>query len=307
MVPPAGNGKASLTGRAPVRLTSAMSFIHWAQRLDGRVPRRLLAGAANFLGKLRAGDRRRFAVDERGRWINRQPEATFVTPELFTAHFAQVRASVLEYWCQYYTPGEGDVVVDVGAGIGEDAAVFSRLVGPNGRVIAIEAHPGTFDCLRETVKRSGLANVTLVHCAVADREGRVTIEDSAQHLGNALVAKAGGGGIEVAVRTLDDLAGELGIARIDLLKMNIEGAEGPAIKGMARCAAMTRHAAISCHDFVADAGGRDDWFRTRATVQTALEGFGFTVRRRADAAHPWLRDTLYGERPAGAVNEPNPR
>jgi len=239
------------------------------------------------------GDARRFGVDGAGRWVNIQPEATFVSPDVYTPYYAQVEASVMDYWCAFDRPGPGDTIIDVGAGIGEDAVVFSKLVGPSGRVIAIEAHPGTFACLQGTIERSGLANVVAVQCAIADREGVLTMSDDDAHLANS-VLKAGGG-VDVPARTLDALLAELGIGEVGLLKMNIEGAERPAMAGMRGSAPRIRTVAISCHDFVADAGGGAD-FRTRDVVRPALEAMGYKVRQRAEAAHPWLRDTLYGTR-----------
>lgn len=239
------------------------------------------------------GDARRFGVDGAGHWLNIQPEATFVSPDIYTPYYAQVEAAVMDYWCAYDRPKAGDTIVDVGAGIGEDAVVFSRLVGPSGRVIAIEAHPGTFACLQGTIARSGLANVVAVQCAIADREGMLTMSDDSAHLANSMLKS--GSGVDVPAKTLDALLAELGIETVDLLKMNIEGAERPAMAGMTASAPRIRNAAISCHDFVADAGGGDE-FQTREFVRPALEAMGFTVRQRGEAAHPWLRDTLYGTR-----------
>ena len=103
----------------------------------------MLAQAANGLLALR-GDRRRFGVNLSGHWLNIQPEATFVSPDVYTPYYAQVKAAVLDTWYAFDQPMEGNTIIDVGAGIGEDAVVFSKLVGLSGRVVAIEAHPGTF-------------------------------------------------------------------------------------------------------------------------------------------------------------------
>lgn len=240
------------------------------------------------------GDRRRFAVDSAGHWLNIQPEATFISPDVYTPYYSHVEAAVLDYWCPFERPGPGDTIIDVGAGIGEDAVVFSKLVGPTGRVVAIEAHPATFACLKETIARSGLENVLAVQCAIADREGMLSMSDDNEHLANSMLKS--GGGIDVPAKTLDALLAELGIEQVDLLKMNIEGAERPALAGMTRSASSIRKAAISCHDFVADGGSGGDEFRTRAFVRPALEAMGFTVRQRTDAPHPWTRDTVYGTR-----------
>ena len=178
------------------------SVFQLAEKLDRTGLRRPIAAVASTMMKLRA-DERRFEVDELGRWVNRLPEATFVSPDIHTAHYAQVEAMVLDYWCAFYRPSEGDMVVDVGAGIGEDAVVFGKLTGSAGRVIAIEAHPGTFAALRATVGRSGLTNVTPVQRAISEEDGVLRIGDSAAHLGNSVISGNADG---VEVRALDHVA-----------------------------------------------------------------------------------------------------
>lgn len=263
-----------------------------ARALDRGPTRKLLAWGASGAMALR-GDARRFSVDTAGRWVNRQPEATFVSPDIFTSFVSQVEAKALDAWCHDYTPAQGDVVVDLGAGFGNEVVVFSRLVGASGRVIAVEAHPGTFACLQETVRRSGCGNVSAAHYAIGESDGTLRIADDAAHVANSVMTE--GPSIEVPARSLDSLAAELAIDRIDLLKINIEGAERDVMKGMAGIAPRTRHIVIECHDFVAESGG-SDWFRTKAEVTAALEGFGFTVRGRPDAAQAYLRDTITASR-----------
>jgi FkbM family methyltransferase len=58
----------------------------------------------------------------------------------------------------------------VGAGIGIESILYSRAVGANGRVIAIEAHPRTYACLVKTCEYSSLTNVTPLNIALVDRE-----------------------------------------------------------------------------------------------------------------------------------------
>jgi FkbM family methyltransferase len=235
-----------------------------------------------------------FEVDAQGRWINRQAEATFVSPSLHTRSYSEVVNSVLGYWAWDYMPVAGDTVIDVGAGIGEDSVVFSRIVGPEGRIIAIEAHPATFECLQRTIEGSGLTNVTAVNCAIADRDGEIAISSRPNHVMNSILGD--GGGVTVPARTLDSLADELGIGEVALLKMNIEGAEKLAVQGFDRLAPRVRHAAISCHDFVATHFGGADHYYTKEQVRAALEARGFSIRERPDAAVSWVRDYLYASR-----------
>jgi FkbM family methyltransferase len=260
--------------------------------LEKFVPRSLLATAASKMMAVK-GDSRRFAVDDRGNWINSQPEGSFVGPDLHTAHYAQVKATIAHYWFEEYTPVEGDVVIDVGAGIGEDAVILSHLVGNGGRVHAIEAHPGTYACLEATLRLSSLDNVDPHMLAITETNGSVTISDSANHLANSIMSE--GNGLKVEAQSLDEFIRQSGHKTIDFLKMNIEGAERGAMLGLDREAANVRHVAISCHDFIADLGGGDQ-FRTKKDVRQRLVQLGYVVTQRNDAKTPWEADVLFGRR-----------
>lgn len=253
------------------------------------LPRSWLAFAANRVMALK-GDRRRFGVDRSGNWINAQPEGTFVGPDLHTAYFGRVQATIASYWFHDYTPSAGDVVIDVGAGIGEDAVVLSHLVGPSGRVHAIEAHPGTYACLVSTVQLSKLANVETHKLAITQANGTVSISDDAHHLANSIVS--GSGGLEVEAQSLDHFIEQSGHPAIDLLKMNIEGAELGAMLGLDQQAGKVRHLAISCHDFIAERDGGEQ-FRTKDAVRQRLIELGFTVTERQDANTLWEADVLF--------------
>lgn len=205
-------------------------------------------------------------------------------PSVFTA-------AARELFLYEYTPGAGDVVFDIGAGIGAEALLFSRLVGGSGRVVCAEAHPRTYKRLVDLCNVNSLANVTPLQVAVSDADGAVRISDLDHHLQNT-VLEPGDRGIEVPARRLDSIAAELGIRSIDLLKMNIEGAERLAIQGLGALLPSTRHVCISCHDFLADQGGPEE-LRTKAFVHDFLAEAGFRVTTRDDAPDPWARDYVY--------------
>ena len=251
--------------------------------------RPVAAAASLYLGRLKGRDQR-FAIDDHGHWVNRQPGATIVSMIPHTATYAEYRKWVLDNWAFDYEPQLGDTVIDVGAGVGEETVVFSQLVGLNGRVIAIEAHPETFSCLVETIEQSGLTNVVPVCAALTDRDGVAFIGSLDNYLANSIV---GGSGAEVPARSLDSLADGLGLDRIALVKMNIEGAERLAVQGMERIASRIAHVAISCHDFIADRDGGDE-FRTKDDVRKVLDKFGFRITTRAEHPDAWVRDYLYG-------------
>jgi FkbM family methyltransferase len=206
-------------------------------------------------------------------------------PDVFTAEARDV-------FLHGYTPRPGDTVFDVGAGIGAETLLFSRLVGPGGRVVSLEAHPRTFERLARLCEVNRLTNVTPVQAAASDSDGDVVISDLDHYLQNTIVA-GDGAGITVRARRLDTLASELGVTTIDLLKMNIEGAERLAMSGLEDLIGDVKHVCISCHDFLADEGGSEQ-LRTKALVREFLLGHGFDVSTRDDAPDPWTRDYLYG-------------
>lgn len=261
------------------------------QALDRMGLRRLVALGATLAYRPLTRGRQRFSVDDDGHWINRDSDTVIVSPTVHTKRHSAYRELVLDHWAWSYRPQAGDTVIDVGAGVGEEAVVFSKLVGETGMVVSIEAHPETFACLEETVRRSRLANVTALNFAVADMDGMVAIGDRADHLANSIID--GFGGLQVRSRPLDDIAEELGLQDVALLKMNIEGAERLAVRGMDRLAERVRNLVISCHDFISDEGGLAD-FRTFNEVRARLEDLGFDTLHRPDHPRPWARYYLYG-------------
>jgi len=150
----------------------------------------------------------------------------------------------------------GMVALDVGAHIGYHTRLLAGLAGAEGRVIAFEPHPRTFEALRHNTR--GQANVTALQLAASAGEGEAKLHDylmmsasgslhydagladqQRARMGAGDVAPRGGSDFEpqrYSVRTvaIDDCLAELGIAQVDLVKMDIEGAELAALRGMRR-------------------------------------------------------------------------
>jgi FkbM family methyltransferase len=232
---------------------------------------------------------------EEGTWVHRWRGAAIPNPVVGAAPPPEtLTAEARDIFLYGYVPQPGNIVFDVGAGIGETSLLFSWLVGNSGRVVAIEAHPQTFERLQHLCRLNRLDNVTPLHLAASDREGEVSISDDDDYITNTIL-RQGGSTTRVTSRSLDDVADELGIDQIDLLKMNIEGAERPALVGMANILTRTGHVCVGCHDFLADGGGSDE-FRTKDFCRRLLVAHGFVVTSRGDATEPWVRDYLYGAR-----------
>lgn len=149
--------------------------------------------------------------------------------------------------------GSGMVVADVGANWGYFTLVCAHLVGSTGRVIALEPHPHLASLLAENVAANGLSQVEVLHVAAGARsEVRSFVGFDGRH-GNWGVSRAARASevpdFECPSVALDALLDDRAAGRIDLVKIDIEGAEVEAIRGMA--AGLARHryryALVECH------------------------------------------------------------
>ncbi len=130
---------------------------------------------------------------------------------------------------------EGMVVVDIGSNIGYYVLIESRLVGLTGRVIAIEPVQENIRVLNDNLALNNIRNVSVVHAAITDRDGDVDIFMSQHSNWHSVLAGWGKslGKVSVPGRTLDSLIGEMGVS-VNLIRMDIEGAETLAVNGMVR-------------------------------------------------------------------------
>jgi FkbM family methyltransferase len=209
---------------------------------------------------------------------------------------AKYRRDAADYWFHVYQPRPGDVIVDIGAGRGEDDLAFSEAVGPQGTVWAVEAHPDSFRLLDRFCRKNALTNVRRLNCAAMDRRGRLKVEtlpvweSNFVHNGPATPASR-----EVEAFPFDKIGARELIERIDFLKMNIEGAERFALRGMAETLARTRCACIAAHDFRADRGEGEE-FRTHDFVVATLRAAGFKLRFRSDDSRYYVKKHIHAWR-----------
>ncbi len=138
--------------------------------------------------------------------------------------------------------GPGDTFVDVGAHWGYFSLLAADLVGAEGRVLSIEADPRIFRTLSRNAALNGLPQLEVVHLAAAGSEGTITLdgyEEEGDNWGISKIAAAnhmldGKNSFQVRARAVDDMLDERAVGRVDLLKMDIEGAEDFALDGMQR-------------------------------------------------------------------------
>src|SRR5262249_27450038 len=141
---------------------------------------------------------------------------------------------------------EGGAFLDIGAHAGYFSLLASDRVGPSGRVYAVEPNPVTFASLERHLARNHAGNVRATMCGLADAPGVIALHTPPSRLDyNAtMLPRADWTRVEVPARTLDDCAREWGMARIDLMKIDVEGAEPLVLAGGAGTLArgVVRHA-----------------------------------------------------------------
>jgi FkbM family methyltransferase len=241
-----------------------------------------------------------------GLWVRRVGELYFPDPEYdpeaepqwekWLQRGAKYLRDAEDYWFHVYKPQAGDVIVDIGAGRGEDVFAFSRAVGPEGVVWAVEAHPVSFAALDLFCRLNGLDNVRRVHMAATSEPLSLQIETLPVWESNYLRAgEPTETSHSVEGLPFDDYAAEHAIGRIDFIKMNIEGAERWALPGMRECMKRARFACISAHDFRARRGDGEE-FRTRAFVEQFMRKCGFILTSRDDDPRYYVPDHIHGWR-----------
>jgi FkbM family methyltransferase len=166
-------------------------------------------------------------------------------------------------------------VLDLGANIGYYSLLAADAIGATGAVYAFEPDPSNCRFLRHNLALNGLAGRARISPqAVADYSGtmRFVADPGNSLLSSSVLASADGDAIEVECTTVDDA---LPVDEsIDVVKLDVEGAELAALAGMQRTLARSQRLVMfveCCPHAVAQAGG------SVAQVLEVLEGNDFRV------------------------------
>lgn len=154
-------------------------------------------------------------------------------PDAFLAHYVRGEYEPLTADWVRRSSRRGMVAVDVGAHIGYFTLLLARLAGPEGRVYAVEPAADNLAFLERNVTANGLRTVTIVPVAAGAGRGPralVLTGSSDSHGFYAHPLAPTEGSIEVSEMPLDELVPY----PVDLVKIDVEGAEPEVLAGMPR-------------------------------------------------------------------------
>lgn len=136
----------------------------------------------------------------------------------------------------------GWTVIDAGANLGQYTLLAASAVGPHGSVHSFEPVPSTAGLLRQNVAANGFGRIHLVEAALWHEAATLRLgleEQNAFTSGGFSVGARGGTRplareVSAPAVVFDEYAAAHGLERVDLIKMDIEGAEYFALQGMRR-------------------------------------------------------------------------
>lgn len=126
---------------------------------------------------------------------------------------------------------KGDVVVDVGANIGYFTLLAAKKVGKKGRIFAFEPEPQSYSLLKSNITLNSLQNVVAENFALGDRNTLVGFFAQKFDKGGSHLAFSEGENLKVKMVRLSDYLHQKGVKKVNVIKIDVEGAEVLVLKG----------------------------------------------------------------------------
>ena len=125
-------------------------------------------------------------------------------------------------------------VIDLGANVGLYTALAASIVGNTGKVFAFEPDKDNFIFLQKTVTKNNFSNIECNQIAISDHGGEGKLYFSEDNFGDHRIFDSHDNrkSYPIQLMTLDSFVSSRNIQKVDFIKMDIQGAEGFAMKGM---------------------------------------------------------------------------
>ena len=143
---------------------------------------------------------------------------------------------------------KGDIVLDIGANIGLYSLSAAKIVGDSGKIYSFEPDPITFKNLKKNIESNKFNNVELINKAVSNKTGTIGFTSSENISSRSknhikLDNESDTNSIKIPTIKIDDFFENRNI-EINIIKMDIEGAEFEALKGMKKIIDKNKHLKI---------------------------------------------------------------
>lgn len=129
----------------------------------------------------------------------------------------------------------GDIALDIGANLGLVSLRMASRVGATGRVHAFEPNPRMTGYLAKTLERNPSLPISLHRIALGSANCSLQLSVPAGNMGAATLKREAGSAVastvEVPVRRLAEYAAQIGLDRVDFIKMDVEGFEHEVVVG----------------------------------------------------------------------------
>ena len=129
---------------------------------------------------------------------------------------------------KYWKPEPGDIVLDLGAYVGMYSYRAAQLVGDSGMVVAVEPNDSNLKLLRQNL--AGMKNTRIIEAAIGEDNRLSWLHVSPKSTCHSILGPKGDD-VPVEIIAIDSLVRRLRLPRVDIIKMDVEGAELLALAG----------------------------------------------------------------------------
>lgn len=136
------------------------------------------------------------------------------------------------YHFKDFSVQKGDVILDVGAYIGDTALLLSHMTKGDCTIHSFEISPPNYDTLRKNIANNKLSNIYANQLGIYSSSNTELTFTHSREATSLVCGRANRGGVyTVNTITIDDYVNSSSLDRVDFIKMDIEGAEMEALKG----------------------------------------------------------------------------